>query len=294
MRAENPASPLHGQRPSRRRLWTNRMVTAAMFAAVVVTLTPVCLILYQLVTKGLVAMSWQFLTQTMPYTVREVQGGFFNALVGTLIMVGIASLISIPIGVVAAIYLAEYGKKSWFAQLVRFLTDVMTGVPSVFVGLFVYTALVVQFGFGALLGGFALAIIMLPIVVRSTEEMLKLVPGDLKNAGYALGAAKWQVVLFVTLPSALPGITTGVMLAVARAAGETAPLILTALGAQAMVTKLVDAPISALPLAIFSGARQPFPAGQAMAWAGALELVVIVLLCTLLAQLAASRSRITR
>ena len=155
-----------------------------------------------------------------------------------LIMVGIASLISIPIGIVAAIYLAEYGKKSWFAQLIRFLTDVMTGVPSVFVGLFVYTALVIQFGFGAFLGGLALAIIMLPIIVRSTEEMLKLVPGDLKNAGYALGAAKWQVVIFVTLPSALPGITTGVMLAVARAAGETAPLILTALGAQALVTKL--------------------------------------------------------
>jgi phosphate transport system permease protein len=139
----------------------------------------------------------------------------------------------------------------------------------------------------------ALSIIMLPIVVRSTEEMLKLVPGDLKNAGYALGAAKWQVVFRVTLPSALPGITTGVMLAVARAAGETAPLILTAFGAQALVTRLTGGGISALPLAIFSGATQPFPAGQQMAWAGALELVAIVLLFTLLARLAASRSRIS-
>jgi phosphate transport system permease protein len=286
--------PLQGQHPSLRRLWTDRLATGAMFAAVVLTLLPVCLILYQLVRKGMVAMSWEFLTKTMPYTVRRREGGFFNALVGTAIMVGIASAIAIPLGVVAAIYLAEYGKKGRFAQVIRFLTDVMTGVPSVFVGLFVYTALVVQVGFGALLGGLALAIIMLPIVVRSTEEMLKLVPGDLKNAGYALGAAKWQVVLFVTLPSALPGITTGIMLAVARAAGETAPLILTALGAQALVTSVVGEAISALPLAIFSGARQPFPAGQEMAWAGALELVVIVLLCTLLARVAASRSRITR
>ena len=143
-------------------------------------------------------------------------------------------------------------------------------------------------------GGLALAIIMLPIIVRATEEMLKLVPGELKDAGFGLGAAKWQVVLFVTLPSALPGITTGVMLAVARAAGETAPLILTALGAQALVTKLVDAPISALPLGILSGARQAYPAGQERAWAGALELVVIVLLFTLLARVAASRSRMTR
>ena len=294
MRWENAPAPLQGQRPARRRLWTNRIATWSMFAAVVLTLLPVCLILYHLVSKGMVAMSWEFLTKTMPYSATKQEGGFFNALVGTAIMVGIACVIAIPIGIVAAIYLAEYGQKSWFAQLVRFLTDVMTGVPSVFVGLFVYTALVLRFGFGALFGGLALAIIMLPIIVRATEEMLKLVPGELKDAGYGLGAAKWQVVLFVTLPSALPGITTGVMLAVARAAGETAPLILTALGAQALVTKLVNAPISALPLAILNGARQAYPAAQDRAWAGALELVVIVLLCTLLARLAASRSRMTR
>ena len=294
MKGETARPPLQGQRPSRRRLWTNRIATGSMFAAVVVTLIPVCLILYHLVSKGMVAMSWEFLTKPMPYSATRQEGGFFNALVGTAIMVGIACAIAIPVGIVAAIYLAEYGKKTWFAQLVRFLTDVMTGVPSVFVGLFVYTALVVKMGYGALFGGLALAIIMLPIIVRATEEMLKLVPGELKDAGFGLGAAKWQVVLFVTLPSALPGITTGVMLAVARAAGETAPLILTALGAQALVTKLVDAPISALPLGILSGARQAYPAGQERAWAGALELVVIVLLFTLLARVAASRSRMTR
>jgi phosphate transport system permease protein len=162
------------------------------------------------------------------------------------------------------------------------------------VGLFVYTALVIEIGFGALLGAIALAIIMLPIITRSTEEMLKLVPRELKDASYALGAAKWQTVTKVVLPTAAAGITTGVMLAVARAAGETAPLILTALGAYRVVTALVGEPISALPLALFSGARNPFAAGQARAWAGALELLVLVLVLTLSARIISSRSKIQR
>ena len=199
-----------------------------------------------------------------------------------------------PLGILAAVYLAEYGKKSVFANVIRFFSDVMTGVPSVFVGLFVYTALVVHWGFSALAGAIALAIIMLPIIVRSSEEMLLLVPPELKEASYALGAAKWQTVSKVVLPSALPGITTGVLLAVARAAGETAPLILTALGSFKIVTALVGQPVSALPLAILTGARSPFAAAQARAWAGALELVFIVLLFTILARVIASRSRISQ
>ena len=279
---------------SGRRRWTNRIMHAAMFATVILVLIPVVMILFQIAQKGLGTMSWEFLTQSMPLSFRRAGGGFVNALIGTLIMVGLATLISVPLGILAAIYLVEYGKKNAFAQVIRFFSDVMTGVPSVFVGLFVYTAMVVNIGFGALLGGLSLAIIMLPIITRSTEEMLKLVPRELKDASYALGAAKWQTVLRVVLPTAAPGISTGVMLAIARAAGETAPLILTAFGAYNIVTALVDAPISALPLALYNGARNPFPAGQARAWAGALELLVLVLVLTQAARITSSRSKIQR
>jgi phosphate transport system permease protein len=282
------------ERPSARRVWTDRLATAGMIAAVGVAVVPLGLIFYYIIREGMSAMSWEFLTQSPPYSFRREGGGFFNGLVGTLMMVGLATLVSVPLGILAAVYLVEYGKSGPLAQLIRFFSDVMTGVPSVFVGLFVYTAFVVPLGFGALMGAAALAIIMLPIVVRSTEEMLKLVPIDIKNASYALGAAKWQTVTRVILPSALPGITTGVLLAVARAAGETAPLILTAFGSLTLTTKLLGEPISALPLAIFDGARTAFEAGQARAWAGALELLLIVLVFTLLARVAASRSSISR
>jgi phosphate transport system permease protein len=275
-------------------VWRNRRNTALIGLAVILTLIPVVLILYQITSKGLATMDWEFLTSSMPFSFRREGGGFLNALVGTAIMVGLASLISIPLGIMGAVYLVEYGKGNWFAKVIRFFSDVMTGVPSVFVGLFVYTALVIEFGFGALMGAISLAIIMMPIIIRSTEEMLKLVPVELKDASYALGAAKWQTVLRVILPSAAPGISTGVMLAVARAAGETAPLILTALGSYQLTAKLMGEPISALTLAIFDGARNPFAAGQARAWAGALELLIIVLIFTILARVIASRSRINR
>jgi phosphate transport system permease protein len=281
-------------RPARRRVWRNRRNTLFVLLSVMLTVVPVVLILYQITAKGIATMDWEFLTSSMPFSFRREGGGFLNALVGTGIMVGLAALVSVPLGVLAAVYLVEYGKRNWLAKLIRFFSDVMTGVPSVFVGLFVYTALVVKFGFGALMGAAALAIIMMPIIVRSTEEMLKLVPQELKDASYALGAAKWQTILRVILPSAAPGISTGVMLAVARAAGETAPLILTALGSYQLTAKLWGEPISALTLAIFDGARNPFAAGQARAWAGALELLVIVLVFTILARVVASRSRIKR
>jgi phosphate transport system permease protein len=291
-RTQAPESFL-GRRPARRRVWADRLATVALALAVVVVMVPLGMILFTLLRRGLATISWEFLTQPMPYSLRKAGGGLVNSLIGTLIMVGLATLLSVPLGVLAAVYLAEYGKKSAFANVIRFFSDVMTGVPSVFVGLFVYTAVVVHWGFSALAGAVALAIIMLPIIVRSTEEMLLLVPSELKEASYALGAAKWQTVSKVVLPSALPGITTGVLLAVARAAGETAPLILTALGSFRIVTSLVGQPISALPLAILTGARSPFAAGQARAWAGALELVVIVLVFTILARVIASRSRIS-
>jgi phosphate transport system permease protein len=287
-------TPLRECRPSRRRVWRNRRNTFLVILAVVLTLIPVALILYHITSKGIATMGWEFLTSSQPFSLRREGGGFLNGLIGTAIMVGLATVVSVPLGILAAVYLVEYGRGNWLAKLIRFFSDVMTGVPSIFVGLFVYTALVIQFGFGALMGAASLAIIMMPIVVRSTEEMLKLVPPELKDASYALGAAKWQTVLRVILPSAAPGITTGVMLAVARAAGETAPLILTALGSIQLTAKLWGAPIQALTLAIFDGATNPFSAGQARAWAGALELLLIVLVFTVVARIVAARSRIAR
>src|SRR3990172_3265459 len=244
--------------------------------------------------KGFQTMSWEFLTSSQPFSLRRTGGGFLNGLVGTAIMVGLATLVSVPLGILGAVYLVEYGKGNWLAKLIRFFSDVMTGVPSIFVGVFVYTALVVKFQYGAIMGAASLALIMMPIIVRSSEEMLKLVPLELKDASYALGAAKWQTITKVILPSAAPGLTTGAMLAVARAAGETAPLLMTALGSLHLVTKLAGSPISSLTYLIFQQAGQPFDAAQARAWAGALELLAIVLVFTIVARVFASRSRLTR
>ena len=245
-------------RPARRRLWRNRRNTGLIVSPRCLVLIPVGMILAYIAIKGLQHMNWEFLTSPSRSACARTGGGFLNGLIGTAIMVGLATVVSVPLGILGAVYLVEYGKGNWLAKLIRFFSDVMTGVPSIFVGLFVYTALVVKFGFGALMGAAALAIIMMPIVVRSTEEMLKLVPPELKDASYALGAAKWQTVTKVILPSAAPGITTGVMLAVARAAGETAPLLLTALGSLQLTAKLWRlSPSRRYPLAIFDGSPQP-------------------------------------
>jgi phosphate transport system permease protein len=291
-RTVDGVSPLQARTTQTRRVIADVLARAGMWGAAMVVMIPVFLIFYYIAIKGFPTMDWEFLTQPQPFSMRARGGGFVHGLIGTLIMVGLAVVVSVPLGVLGAIYLVEYGKKKPFAQVVRFFSDVMTGVPSVFVGLFVYTALVIPYGFGAVMGAAALAIIMLPIVVRSSEEMLKLVPRELKEASYALGAGKWQTITRVVLPTAAPGITTGVMLAVARAAGETAPLILTALGALEIVTRLVGEPIASLPMLIFTGARNPFPAGQERAWAGALELLLLVLVFTLLARIASSRNRL--
>jgi phosphate transport system permease protein len=287
------AATLVGVRPARRRLWRDRSMTFLIVASIVLTLVPVVWILVQIVIKGGSAMSWTFLSQSTPFSMSKPGGGFLNGLVGTAIMVAMASLVSIPLGVLAAVYLVEYGKRNWLAKLIRFFSDVMTGVPSIFVGVFVYTALVIKFKYGAIMGAASLALIMMPIIVRSSEEMLKLVPLELKDASYALGAPKWQTIARVVLPTAAPGITTGVMLAVARAAGETAPLLMTALGSLHLITKLAGSPISSLTLLIYQQAGEPFDAAQARAWAGALELLAIVLIFTVLARLFSSRSRLT-
>ena len=289
-----PGVSLRDCRPARRRVLRDRRNTALIVLATVLILIPVGMILVYIALKGFQTMNWEFLTSSQPFSLRRSGGGFLNGLIGTAIMVGLAAVVSVPLGIFGAVYLVEYGKGNWLAKLIRFFADVMTGVPSIFVGLFVYTALVVSYGFSALMGAASLAIIMMPIVLRSTEEMLKLVPSELKDASYGLGAAKWQTITKVIIPSAAPGITTGVMLAIARAAGETAPLLLTALGSIQLTANFWSGPIQALPLAIFDGARNPFAAGQARAWAGALELIIIILVLTIVARVISSRSRISR
>jgi phosphate transport system permease protein len=280
--AARPGSPWPLAARRRRR---NRIMTAVLYLALAVALVPLVLILFEVVRRGLGAMSWQFLTQTPPFSFRKEGGGFVNGAIGSAYMLLIASLLSIPLGIGAAVFLVEY-RESRLTGPVRFFTDVMTGVPSVFVGLFVFSILVRgHLGFGTFVGAVSLAILMLPIVVRGAEEMLLLVPNDLRHASYALGARRWQTAVRVVLPSAAPGLITSTMLAVARAAGETAPLILTALGAYKIVFDFQSGTgQAALPLQIFEGARNPFAAGQARAWAGALELMILVLLLTFVAR----------
>lgn len=273
---------------TKRRKRRSRLARYVLLAAMAIAVVPLFLILFEVTRQGLPAMGWEFLTEIQP-SARQEGGGYVHGILGTFYMVAFATGLAVPLGILAAIYLVEYGR-GWLARIVRFFTDVMTGVPSVFVGLFVYSLLVREIGFGAIVGGLGLAVLMLPIVVRSSEEMLKLVPDDQRAASTGLGARKWQTIVKVVLPTAAPGLVTGSMLAVARAAGETAVLILTALGSLQIVSQLQGTPIAAIPLLIYRGARQPFAAGQERAWAGALLLMAIVLVLTLGARFITART----
>jgi phosphate transport system permease protein len=274
---------------TRRRKRTSAAVKGTLLLAMVVAVVPLALIVWQVVIRGIGALSWEFLTAIEP-PARRPGGGYLNGIVGTGYMVGLATLVSVPLGILAAVYLVEYGR-GWLARTIRFFTDVMTGVPSVFVGLFVYAALVTQFNFGTAMGAAGLAIMMLPIIVRSSEEMLKLVPEDQRAASAGLGARKWQTITRVVLPSAAPGLTTGAMLAVARAAGETAVLLLTALGSLQVVTAFSGVAQSSITLLIYQGAKQPFDPGKERAWAGALLLMGMVFLLTVGARYITARAR---
>ncbi len=206
----------------------------------------------------------------------------------------IATALAVPLGILGAVFLVEF-RSSRLTGPTRFFTDVMTGVPSIFVGLFVYAGLVQEgLGFGTFVVGVAVAILMLPIVVRSGEEILKLVPNDLRTGAYALGARRWQTIMKIVVPAAGPGLITGSLLAIARGLGETAPLILTAFGTFFLVTEIQGTPQTALPLLIFERARRPEEASQAMGWAGALELMIIVLVLIVVARLITRRSNVAR
>lgn len=251
-------------------------------AMVLVALVPLVAVLGYLIMKGAGGLSWSFFTQ-LPKPVGETGGGMANALSGSAILVGLACLIGLPVGLLGAIYLAEYGDNA-FGKGVRFCTDVMSGVPSIAVGIFVYGLVVLRMRrFSALAGAMTLAILMLPIVMRTTEELLRLVPVTLREAGLALGLPKWRVILGVVLRTGASGIATGIMLAIARVAGETAPLLFTAFGSRFISLKL-DQPMGSLPVQIYTYAVSPYEDWHRQAWAAALVLVLLVLALNLLAR----------
>jgi phosphate transport system permease protein len=259
---------------ARRRLRGQVFEALSALCAAIAVIVLVAVVGYVLV-NGVRALNLDFFTQ-LPAPIGEPGGGMANAIVGTLIIVGIGALISIPSGVLAGIYLAEYGDNR-FADLVRFLADVLTGIPSIVIGILAYALIVVPMQkFSALAGGVALAVLMLPTVVRATEEILRLVPSNLREASLALGAPRWKTILYIVVPTASTGLATGAMLAIARASGETAPLLFTAFGNSFWNTSVVD-PMAALPLQVFQYAISPYDTWHAQAWAGALVLVVLVL-----------------
>jgi phosphate transport system permease protein len=283
---------LPGVSPRRRR--ADRIARSVVFVFTLVAVVPLVLILYFLLREGLGAWSSSFFTTDPTGRFLGDPGGIRSAILGTIEMVALAALMAVPIGVGVALYLVEYGKTGRFAKLVRYFVDVMTGVPSVAFGLFVYIVLVVTKvagTFAAWKGSLALALLMLPVVTRSAEVVLNLVPNSLREAALALGAPRWKVILRIVLPTALPGIITGSMLAIARAAGETAPLLFTAAFVLGVNTDLSQR-MNSLPLQIFNDVGQAQDRLVQRAWGAALTLVVMVLLLTLIARLIQRRSKL--
>jgi phosphate transport system permease protein len=275
----------------------NQIATFVMWAAFVITLIPLVLVLYTVIAKGITAISWQFLTGSpIPPNVLPLGvGGMAPAIIGTLEITAFAALIAVPLGVLGAIYINEYGGKGWLARLIAFMADVMTGVPSIVMGLFIFTIWTLKFGYSGVAGSFALACLMLPIVIRSTYEMLLLVPDQLREASYALGATKSRVTLTIVLPAAIGGIVSGALLAVARAAGETAPLLFVILSTQDTNTNLFSGANTALPTQIFANAQSPYVGAEERAWGAALTLIVITFVLMLGARLITARfTRYTR
>jgi phosphate transport system permease protein len=276
------------ERTLRRRHVKSYVMVALTYAAAVIATLPLLLILWHLSKQGLSSLNWNFFTK-LPAPAGESGGGMANAIVGTGILILIASALGLPIGIGAGLYLAEQ-RGTRLANTVRFLSDVLNGLPSIVLGIFAWQMLVRPFGhFSAVAGGIALAAMMIPLVTRATEEMIRLVPVSLREAALALGYTKWRTSLSVVLRTALPGIVTGALVAVARVAGETAPLLFTALGNQFWSVALGQ-PIAALPMQIYTYAISPYEDQHAQAWAGALVLLGLVLVISVAARFA-TRSR---
>jgi phosphate transport system permease protein len=279
-----------------RRRNTDRVMRAMLALGTLIALVPLVAVVYYLVSKGLGAWSVDFFTKDPTGSFLGDQGGVKSALLGTLEMVAVASLIAIPVGWGVGLYLVEYGRTGRFAATVRYFVDVMTGVPSIVFGLFIYVTLVIGgwggSSFAGWKGSIALALLMLPVVTRSAEVVLLLVPDALREAALALGTPRWRVTMRVVLPTALPGLVTGSLLAVARAAGETAPLLFTATIVAGTTFNLGDR-MNSLPVQIYTDVGSPNDALVQRAWGSALALVTLVLITTLVARLASRRSRLS-
>jgi phosphate transport system permease protein len=287
--AEQPAVDL--REPAGWRRTKNNIATVLMWSAFVITLVPLGFVLYTVISKGASAITWQFLStgpiapNVLPVTV----GGMEPAIIGTLEITALAAVIAVPLGVLGAVYLNEYGGNRVLAQVIAFMSDVMTGVPSIVMGLFIFTIWVLHFGYSGLAGAFALACLMLPVVIRSSYEMLRLVPDPLREASYALGATKARVTLTVVLPSAVGGIVSGALLAIARAAGETAPLLFTIFTVETTNPNVFSGANTALATQIFSNATQPYIGAQDRAWGAALTLIAIAFILMIIARTVTAR-----
>jgi phosphate transport system permease protein len=273
-----------------RRRRKNLLMTGVLMVVVAAAIAVLIWVLGYVAAQGFKYLGPQFLTQTPPGDPSQGGGGFVNGIIGSGIIVGIGILISVPLGIAAAIYLNEYGGR--IGKTARFLTDVLVGVPTIVTGAFVYALWVTRFGFSGIAGAIALAMIMLPLIIRTSEEMLRLVPDELREAGLALGMTKARTTVSIVLPTATSGIITGCMLAVARAMGETAPLLLTALGNDLFIESNPTHRMSTLSLQVFGNAITGFKASQGRAWAGALTMVLIVLILTVIARLIGRRNSI--
>jgi phosphate transport system permease protein len=272
------------------RRFADRLVWLLVYVAFALAVIPLLSVLYTVVQKGLKRFDPDFFTHSMNgIGATDAGGGAYHAIIGTIEQVLLASIIAIPIGVLTAVYLVEYGRDSRLAKVVTFFVDVMTGLPSIVAGLFIlaFWLLLLGFEYSGFAGSLALSILMMPTVVRAAEEMLKLVPNDLREASYALGVPRWRTICFVVLPTAFTGIITGVMLAVARVMGETAPLLLTVFVTTAINNNPFKDPQMALPLFIFDQAKRPNETAIDRAWAAALTLIVIIMLLNLVARLIA-------
>jgi phosphate transport system permease protein len=281
------------QTTSARRRRRDYFMRGTLLVGTIVALVPLFLVLFYVIKRGIGAWSSTFFTTDPTGSFLGDPGGVKSALLGTIEIVALASVIAIPIGIGVAVYLVEYGKQTVFARTVRYFVDVLTGVPSIVFGLFVYIVLILGGGFGGFAGwkgSIALALLMLPVVTRASEVVLNTVPDTLREAGLALGSPRWRIIFRVVLPTALPGLITGALLAVARAAGETAPLLFTAFAINATNFDL-GKPMNSLPLQIWNDVRQAQDRLVERAWGSALALIVLILLLTLPARLLSRRSR---
>ena len=265
-----------------KRQWVNRVALGLSLFAMAFGLFFLSWILWEIVRQGVAGLSLAAFTQMTPAPNDE--GGLANAIYGSGVMVLLATLVGTPIGVFAGIYLAEFGAKTWLGSITRFVNDILLSAPSIVIGLFIYTLVVVKFkSFSAIAGVLALALIVIPVVIRTTENMLRLVPNALREAAYALGAPQWKVILGITLKAARAGVVTGILLAVARIAGETAPLLFTALSNQFWSSDITQ-PMANLPVTIFKFAMSPYENWQKLAWAGVLIITMFVLTLNVLAR----------